>query len=369
MANHTGSRLHRYFHLTTIVMICQGLLASRATAFSSLATWHVSPPTLDRDYGPNCRSSRHPHTRTTSTAVPGTCSLFLGGGKGLVRNVSVSHLPRGSSTALEALPASRRASALALQKMKTQHWWWQPMWTKICAVGNAILGELRMLTWKQHVLMLTVFLAGISIGRSLSTLTWSRFCKVEDIPPTFFGPSAPCLKGRAVSVSDGDTFRFYHTPTSFHKSTLDKKTQGLVDHTLLVRLCTIDTPETAKFGKPAQPFAEQAKQELKRLIEDRIVRVRLLTKDQYGRVVGQVMVPPQGGPLLQLFRKKLYIEEVLLQAGLAEVYQGMGAAYGHKGKDYYLKLEHTARQSKQGQWALSQRESAADYKRRTKKDT
>lgn len=80
------------------------------------------------------------------------------------------------------------------------------------------------------------------------------------------------------------------------------------------------------------------------------------------------MVPPQGSPIAKLFRKATYVEEVLLQAGLAEVYQGMGAVYGHKGKEYYLRLEKTAQQSEKGMWALSTRESAADYKRRTKND-
>lgn len=335
-----------------MVVICQALLASHATAFSSLAnTWQVSR-TWERHSWPSAR----PCPRVPTI---GSAGILWSG---------ASYLPRGSSTALKAAAARRAASASFFRKAKSSHPWWQLVWTKMTTIGSGILGEFQRLTWKQQFLLLAVFLAGISIGKSLSTLTLSRFRHIDDIPPTFFGPSAPYLQGRAVSVSDGDTFRFYHTPTYFHKSTLDKKKERLVDNTLLVRICTIDTPETAKFGKPAQPFAEQAKQELQRLIEDRIVHVRLLTKDQYGRVVGQVMVSRPGARLGKLFSRKLSIEEVMLQAGLAEVYQGMGAAYGHKGKDFYLALERQAQQSKKGMWALSKRESAADYKRRTRKE-
>jgi micrococcal nuclease len=52
---------------------------------------------------------------------------------------------------------------------------------------------------------------------------------------------------------------------------------------LPIRLCTIDTPETAKFGKPGQPFGEDAKTLLKNMVDDKIIRVRLLQKDQYGK--------------------------------------------------------------------------------------
>ena len=158
-------------------------------------------------------------------------------------------------------------------------------------------------------------------------------------------------------MSDGDTLRLLHTPTLFHPKTLDKKTKKLAESTLPIRVCTIDTPETSKFGKTGQPFGVEAKEELQRLVENKAIKIRLLQKDQYGRAVAQVIAPRTGGK---------GVDEILLKAGLAEVYQGMGAVYGPLGKDKYLALEEEARSARKGIWSQTNRESAADYKKRTK---
>ena len=84
-----------------------------------------------------------------------------------------------------------------------------------------------------------------------------------------------------VSVSDGDTVPFYHAPL-FHSSHLHKN-QKMSEVALPIRICTIDTPETAKFGKEGQPFGEQAKKNLQDIADQKIVSIRLLAKDQYGR--------------------------------------------------------------------------------------
>jgi hypothetical protein len=53
--------------------------------------------------------------------------------------------------------------------------------------------------------------------------------------------------------SDGDTIRFLHTPTRFHPIDLRKEQEEKASATALpIRICTIDTPETAKFGKSGQ---------------------------------------------------------------------------------------------------------------------
>jgi micrococcal nuclease len=238
------------------------------------------------------------------------------------------------------------------------------VWAWMVALWKTTRVEIQSLNSNQQWIMLVVFLVGIQLGRSLSFLAFKRFKDAVDIPTKYFGPTAPCLTGRAVSVSDGDTLRFYHTPTPFHTSTLNKKTQKLAESTLPVRLCSIDAPETSKFGKPGQPFGAEAKEELQKMIGNRIIQIRLLSKDQYGRAVGQVFVPRRF-PLMLLQRRR-GVDEILLQAGLAEVYQGMGAVYGSKGKDAYLQMEEQARKAKKGIWSQSKRESAAEYKRRTK---
>eukprot|EP00978_Attheya_sp_CCMP212_P028384 scaffold97855_cov67-Attheya_sp.AAC.1 len=45
-----------------------------------------------------------------------------------------------------------------------------------------------------------------------------------------------------------------------------------------------------KFGKPAMPEAETATQYTKNLVDGKIVRVKLLRRDQYNRAVGKVTV-------------------------------------------------------------------------------
>lgn len=97
---------------------------------------------------------------------------------------------------------------------------------------------------------------------------------------------------------------------------------------------------------------------MKELCENKMVRVKLLQKDQYGRGVASVYTGSWP------FRKP--VDEVMLKAGLAEVYQGGGAVYGSKGLEKYLELEEEARQNKIGIWSMDNRETAAEYKKRTK---
>lgn len=244
-----------------------------------------------------------------------------------------------------------------------------PMAWKITSASLTITGDILAALWKenirpltssQKVLMAATFFLGVLCGRIRPF--WKRFRTTLDIPGYYFGASAPNLIGRAASVSDGDTFRFLHTPTVFSKKTLSKK-QKLSEHTLPIRICTIDTPETAKFGKSGQAFGDEAKDNLKKILGTNKVRAKLLQKDQYGRAVAEVYV--RGG-LLSLFRKK-YVDELMLQAGLAEVYRGAGAVYGRLGLDAYSELEEAARNAKKGIWSQGdKRESAAEYKRRTK---
>jgi micrococcal nuclease len=184
-----------------------------------------------------------------------------------------------------------------------------------------------------------------------------RITNVTDIPSSDLGSASPWLKGRVITVSDGDTLRFLHVPSIFHSSQLDPDVK-LSEQTLAIRICTIDTPETAKFGKPGQPFGEDAKAYLSDLVLEKKCRVQLLTKDQYGRAVGQVQKPGWFG-----FK---YADEYMLKAGLAEVYLGSGAVYGHRGKDAYLALKEKAKESKKGMWSQKNRESASEFKARTK---
>jgi endonuclease YncB( thermonuclease family) len=206
---------------------------------------------------------------------------------------------------------------------------------------------------------ITAFGLGVVVGKKASSsFTFRRIASAHSLQDHQIGPQSVKLRGRVVGVSDGDTFRFYHKPTWFHSSTPDADTK-LSDQTIPIRICTIDTPEVAKFGKPSQPFGDEAKALLESQILDRTVSVQILQRDQYGRAVANVSKRTWYGA-------NKYMDELMLKAGLAEVYQGGGAVYGPKGKEHYLRLEETARQSKQGMWSQANRESAAEFKARMK---
>jgi micrococcal nuclease len=191
--------------------------------------------------------------------------------------------------------------------------------------------------------------------------SWTRIISVSDISSAKIGADSPLLRGRVVSVSDGDTFRLLHVPTRVWHSSRLAEGEKLSTTTLPIRICTIDTPETAKFGKSGQPFGEEAKEHLKSLMLDRMINIRLLEKDQYGRGVAEVQAP---GPFFGWPTK--YMDQEMLRAGLAEVYQGSGAVYGHKGKEAYIAMLEKAKKSKKGMWVQDNRESAAEYKARMK---
>lgn len=199
------------------------------------------------------------------------------------------------------------------------------------------------------------FALGFKAGRVQPA--WRRFTQVSEISDV--GPNSPFLRGRVLSVSDGDTIRFLHSPM-FSSSRL-KDGEKLSDTALPIRIATIDTPEVAKFGKPNQPYGEDAKEHLSNMILDDIVKVRLLSKDQYGRGVGQVVKPRLFGWL-----GGRDMDTEMLQAGLAEVYRGGGAVYGPKGKEAYIEMEGQAKREKTGMWADKNRESAAEFKARMK---
>jgi len=199
------------------------------------------------------------------------------------------------------------------------------------------------------------FVLGFRVGRIRPR--WQRLTSVQDIPSTFFGPTAPMLRGKVVTVTDGDTLRFLHVPTIFHSTRIPKGDKmSLV--ALPIRLNTIDAPETAKFGKPGQAFGIEAKETLHSLTLNKTIRIRLLRKDQFGRAVAEVRTG-----IWPFYR---YMDEQMLRYGMAEVYQGGGAVYGSRGKKAYLGMEETARSNKLGMWSLEERESAADFKARMK---
>lgn len=126
--------------------------------------------------------------------------------------------------------------------------------------------------------------------------------------------SAQTIEGVVVGITDGDTFTL---------STLEKSQ-------IAIRLAEIDAPERG------QPYGSRSKQALSDLIFGKAVKVRVQTKDRYGRTVGRPYVD------------ELDVCEEMIRLGAAWVY-----------RDYVIDhslfdIEEEGRRAKRGVWGLSE---------------
>ena len=104
--------------------------------------------------------------------------------------------------------------------------------------------------------------------------------------------------------------------------------------------------------------AEEAREFVKGAILNKNVRLRVVARDQYGRLVGEVRYGLLG-------RKELSTE--LVRRGLAVVYRGKDASYGGRDRAGWERLEATARKTRQGMWKDGgDGVSPSEYKRQQK---
>jgi endonuclease YncB( thermonuclease family) len=131
-------------------------------------------------------------------------------------------------------------------------------------------------------------------------------------PTSATTPIDAALTGQAVNITDGDTFTLRY-------SSLEEER---------VRLHGIDAPERN------QPHGPAAGAELARLIEGREVRVELVDRDNYGRLVARVWIGD------------IDINLALVEAGHAWWYE----YYAQDRRDLEL-AEEAARRAQLGLWA------------------
>ena len=139
--------------------------------------------------------------------------------------------------------------------------------------------------------------------------------------------------------------------------------RALKDQTLSVRIAGIDAPELAHFGKPAQPYGEEALKELRSLIEGRRGRIWPLRRDQYERVVCLAFVRRSlftwGQGWLHglkeegwrnFWRRDIGLE--MIRRGAATVYEGkFGAEFGGPEREkIYRDTEKLAQSQGRGMW-------------------
>ena len=123
----------------------------------------------------------------------------------------------------------------------------------------------------------------------------------------------------------------------------------------------MDAPELAHFGRPSQPFSQEALNWLTTYVLHRRVRAYLYKKDQYDRAVATVYV------WRWLLRRDVGLQ--MLKRGLATVYEAKtGAEFGNL-ESKYRKAEQWAKLKRKGMWGGNPKnfESPRDYKSRMEK--
>lgn len=209
-----------------------------------------------------------------------------------------------------------------------------------------------------------LLLAGISTSAILSFRFYKRYLRrirtYLDLTPAIVDGQRP-LYGKVTRVGDGDNFRFYHTPGGILMGwgwlrQVPTTRSELKDETLMIRLCGVDAPERAHWGKPAQPFSEEALVWLREYLLGKSVVVTPYSVDQYKRVVCRVQV------WKWFIRRDVSAE--MLKTGLGVVYEGKtGAEFGDN-EDWYRSLEARAKRLRRGVWSLGKKlTTPAEFKR------
>lgn len=227
------------------------------------------------------------------------------------------------------------------------------------------------LTTPSTLLSTLILTSALLFTRALYKRYLRRLPNISHIPPTHYRHRS--LFGTVTSVGDGDNFRLYHTPggrlagwgilplasrrVPSNSDTLikDKRTgkmaRALTDKTVHVRIAGIDAPELAHFGRPAQPFGEEALTWLKGYVLGERVRVVLYRRDQYDRVVASVKVRKGWGWgrwLGPLVTRDVGLE--MIKAGYATVYEAKtGSEFGDLEASYRA-AERLAQDRGRGMW-------------------
>ncbi|EZF33859.1 endonuclease [Trichophyton mentagrophytes] len=175
-----------------------------------------------------------------------------------------------------------------------------------------------------------------------------RIPEAPNISPSYLRQRS--ILGKVTSVGDGDNFRIYHTPGGMlagwgwlRKVPTSKK--ELKNNTIHIRIAGVDAPELAHFGRPAQPFGEEAHKWLTNRLTGRRIRAYVYRPDQYNRIVATVYA----------YRFLFFPQDIglqMLREGLATVYEAKsGAEFGGPEQEKkYRNAEALAKKKGKGLW-------------------
>jgi len=139
---------------------------------------------------------------------------------------------------------------------------------------------------------------------------------------------AETLRGRVVSVADGDTITVL---------TAARKSER-------IRLAGIDAPESK------QAFGAVAKRSLSALVFGAEVLVEYTKRDRYGRIVGRVLRDGRDAGLAQI------------EAGLAWHYLRYAPEQASGERTAYAQAERSARSGRRGLWAEAEPVAPWDWR-------
>jgi endonuclease YncB( thermonuclease family) len=143
------------------------------------------------------------------------------------------------------------------------------------------------------------------------------------------------LPGRVVSVADGDTVTVLDSNDRQHR----------------IRLAGIDAPESH------QAFGEQSRQSLSEMIFGKDVTVSYQKIDQYGRLVGKIL----------LDGKDINLEQV--RAGMAWHYKFYEDEQTTEDRELYAKAEDDARAARRGLWQDPNPVEPYQFRKEEKRET
>jgi len=151
-------------------------------------------------------------------------------------------------------------------------------------------------------------------------------------------PAAPgvsqTLTGRVVRIADGDTVTVLDATNTQHR----------------IRLQGIDAPESH------QAFGTQSKKSLSDMIFDKDVTVIYDKTDQYGRLVGKIL----------LSGKDVNLEQV--KAGMAWHYKEYEREQSLEDRELYARAEDEARNARRGLWVDANPTEPGEFRRNEKRE-
>src|SRR5712691_700242 len=158
--------------------------------------------------------------------------------------------------------------------------------------------------------------------------------KQQSRPQSREASGAQTLSGRVVAIADGDTITILDSANTQHR----------------IRLAGIDAPETH------QTFGEQSRLSLSGMIFDKDVGVSYQKIDQYGRIVGKIL----------LDGKDINLEQV--KAGMAWHYKFYEDEQTPEDRELYAKAEAEARAARRGLWQDPNPSEPYQFRREEKRE-